>query len=140
MKRSAMLVLVCVIALLAAVHQAHAWWATGHRAADLAAIRMLPDDMPAFFRRGGAAIAASAPDPDMWADKRLEALRSGERAEHYIDLELLQGRDLPRTRAEFEWLCDDLRVPSHKIGRLPYAIQEWYERLLIAFLVVMVVR
>ena len=122
-----------IVAVFTPVPQADAWWAFGHKTVDLAAVRLLPDDVPLFFRQSGETMARYAPDPDMWADRRLSALRSVERPGHYIDLELLQGKPLPQTRTEFERLCDDLKVPSHHIGWLPYTIQEWYERLLIAF-------
>jgi hypothetical protein len=56
-----------------------------------------------------------------------------EAPEHYIDLELLQGRTLPATRHQFLKLCAELKHDPKNVGYLPYAIAEWTERLSIAF-------
>lgn len=73
-----------------------AWWAEGHSILDRAAILALPKDMPEFFRKGGATISSYSMDPDLWRNRKLPALRRTERPEHYLDLELLKGSELPR--------------------------------------------
>lgn len=112
---------------------ASAWWAAAHNIIDEATVLALPEDMPEFFRKGGATISSYSMDPDVWKNRKLPALRAAEHPEHYLDLELLKGKELPRTRAEFHALCRELKVAPDKMGTLPYAIQEWYERLVLAF-------
>jgi len=69
-----------------------AWWPAGHNCICRAAVRILPDDMPAFFRKSGADIASYASDPDLWKNRSLPALTAAERANHYLDMELLRRR------------------------------------------------
>jgi len=109
------------------------WWLSGHVAASEAALELLPGDMPGFFRKSAAAIKSYAADPDLWTDARLPVLRAAERPEHFIDLELLKGYRPPATRAEFVALCGRLGASPDRVGALPYAIDEWYQKLIVAF-------
>jgi len=128
--RKALLVILCLV-VPAAV--AFGWWARGHENIAETAVRLLPKDMPEFFRAGCDAIRLSSTDPDWWANKATPELRDAEAPNHFIDLELLQGRELPRTRHEFIALCRELNVEPGKVGYLPYAANEWYQRLVLAF-------
>lgn len=110
-----------------------AWWAPGHRILDALAFRLLAADVPAFFKEGRETIGFYAAEPDMWTEFKPSALRDAERAEHFCDLELLREEALPAARADFYFLCSRLHVSTDRVGRLPYAISEWYERLMIAF-------
>ncbi len=110
-----------------------AWWPQGHSIIGEAAVGALPAQMPAFFRRGGAAIGHYAQDPDVHKNRDTPLVSDREGPEHYIDLEFLQGRALPPTRHEYLQLCAELKLNAKDVGYLPYAIGEWTERLAIAF-------
>jgi hypothetical protein len=112
---------------------AHAWWPDGHSTLSKAAVQALPKEMPAFFRSGTGMIAHATQDPDVSKNRDAPFVSDREAPEHYIDLELLQGRALPPTRHEFLKLCAELKLEPKNVGYLPYAIAEWTERLSIAF-------
>jgi len=61
-------------------------------------------------------------------------LRDAERANHFIDLEVFAGKELPPTRGEYSRLCWSLKTDADRVGALPYALQEAHERLLLAFI------
>ena len=65
--------------------------------------------------------------------RAVPALRSAENPNHFINLEALQGKELPKTRQQYVKLCWDVNSDADKIGCLPYAIQEEYEKLVMAF-------
>lgn len=129
--RSASLGALLVAAVLSPF--ASGWWAAGHTCIVRAAVSSLPADMPGFFRQGADHIAFYSMEPDLWAGRDVPALRSSERPNHYLDLELLEGRELPPTRQEFHALCRELKLEPETVGTLPYAIREWYDRLVLAF-------
>jgi hypothetical protein len=130
MKRHAPYMLLTAI-LLAVVSLA--WWWPGHRAAAVAAVSILPVDMPEFFRKGADTVGFHTHLPDMWTEFKELDLRNAERPEHFIDQELLKGRPIPRTRAEFFHLCRNIGDTPDWIGCLPYALMEWTDRLTVAF-------
>ena len=109
------------------------WWSGGHAILTRAAVKASSDEMPAFFRSGGAMIAHCAYDPDISKNRGAPIVRSAEHSEHYIDLELLRGRPLPKNRYEFIQLCADLDIRPEEVGLVPYAVAEWTERLAVAF-------
>ena len=123
---------VCVI-LLVAGSSAWGWWSGGHGILTEAAVKALPDDVPAFFRSGERMIAHCSYDPDISKNRGTPHVRGAEHPEHYLDLELLQGRPLPKSRYEFTQLCTELGVKPEKVGFVPYAVAEWTERLAVAF-------
>jgi len=126
----------CCVAVSAFVFMcacASAWWSEGHELIDRAAMQVLPRDMPAFFIEGEATIISYSAEPDLWSLRSFEALRSAERSDHFLDLELLRGRPLPATRKEYFDLCRRMQLNPYMVGALPYAIQEHYERLVLAF-------
>lgn len=128
--KSAILCLLGVIFL--AGPAAFAWWAKGHENVAHVAVIVLPADMPEFFRNGPAAIMSSSTDPDWWSDRATPELRTAQARDHFIDLELLKGRQMPSTRGEFFALCKELHVEPSMVGFVPYAAHEWYERLVLA--------
>lgn len=130
MKRHAPYVILTAV-LLAAVSLA--WWWPGHRTAAVAAVSILPVDMPEFFRKGADTVGFHTHLPDMWTEFKELDLRNAERPEHFIDQELLRGRPIPRTRGEFFHLCRKLNDAPDWIGCLPYALMEWTDRLTVAF-------
>ena len=130
MKRS---VVGVVLGILLLPSVSLAWWGGGHDLITLAAVRATPEDVPAFFREGERAVAHMVYDPDMMKNRGVPLLRGAEHGEHYLDLELLKGRALPRTRYAFIKLCYELGVKPEQVGTLAYAVSEWTERLTVAF-------
>lgn len=129
-----MLGIVGVLGVVAFSGVAPAWWIKGHESITEAAASQLPEDVPAFFRNGGKALAHFAGDPDRWKNRDCKALRASIEADHYLDLEDLEGEEFPRESRYkgVEWLAARKKEPS-KVGMLPYAVQEGYERLACAF-------
>ncbi len=129
--RYALLKAVALTALLAAT--SHAWWENGHGILTRAAVAVLPDEIPEFFRAAGAQVSHMSMDPDVSKNKRAPAARESEYPEHYIDIELLKGRDVPASRFALVKLCCELGLAPEKVGFLPYAAAEWTDRLAVAF-------
>ncbi len=112
---------------------AHAWFPQGHSIIASAAVQSLPEEVPAWFRAGKAAIAHSAQDPDVQKNRALPFMSEAEAPKHYMDFELLQGRPLPASHQEFLLLCTELKIDPSDIGEVPYAIAEETERLTLIF-------
>jgi hypothetical protein len=110
-----------------------AWWVNGHASIAEAAASSLPAEMPAFFRAGGKQLGHLAGDPDRWKNPSCKFLRAAEAPDHYIDLEDYQGKDLPPDRYQAIVLLQKLKRRPERVGMLPYAIMENYERLSCAF-------
>lgn len=120
-----------LVGLSAAV--APAWWVEGHGTIAEAAALQLPEEMPAFFRGAGKQLAHLAGDPDRWKNPSNRNLRPTEGPDHYLDLEDLEGNELPPTRFEAFVLFARLNKKPDKVGLLPYALMEHYDRLSCAF-------
>jgi hypothetical protein len=112
---------------------ARAWWVKGHETITEAAAVGLPDEVPAFFRAAGRSLAHFAGDPDRWKNREARTLRLAVSPEHFIDLEDLEGNDPPPDRFQALALMHKLQKAPDKVGLLPYAIIEGYERLAVAF-------
>lgn len=110
------------------------WWVIGHATITEAAASRLPDELPAFFRSGGKHLGYFAGDPDRWKNRETPTLRACEEGNHFLDLEDLDGKELPKaSRFLGMKVITDLKKEPNKVGTLPYAIQEGYERLASAF-------
>ena len=118
-----------------------AWLTGGHRLITLDAVATLPETFPAFFRDGASAVSEASVDPDLHRPRALPQLRDGETPEHYLDLELLEGRTIPPVRSEhlrlIAWLAAEpgggrVRGVS-SVGTLPYSVTEGLQRLTVAF-------
>ncbi len=128
------LAVLSAVILLMLTHRAGAWHDEGHYyAAVAAAAKAMPDDVPAFFREGSATIGHNALDPDVFKSRALPQLNHCEFPEHFIDLEMLQGRELPKLRYEYLAMCYEMGVDPSRAGTLPYSIAEWTQRLTMAF-------
>jgi hypothetical protein len=130
------LIPVAALALAAAALLApftRAWWVKGHESIAEAAVAGLPDDVPAFFRAGGKALAHYAGDPDRWKNPAARHLRAAESPDHFLDLEDYQGKELPSDRWQAAELLLSLKQKPERTGMLPYAIMENYDRLSCAF-------
>ena len=110
-----------------------AWWVQGHATIAEAASARLPDDVPAFFRAGGKHLGHFSGDPDRWKNPQATYLRAAEYADHFLDLEYLEGHALPEDRYKAARLIVKLNRLPERVGMLPYAIMEHYERLACAF-------
>jgi hypothetical protein len=116
---------------------ADAWFAQGHDLLTRRAVEALPAEgpgaLPAWFRESAEQVGMQSRMPDAQRERSLGILRGAEHAEHFIDLELLQNRDLPATRPEYVAMLQELGEDPHVVGFAPYAVQEWTGRLTLAF-------
>lgn len=122
-----------ILAALALAQPAAAWWGDTHGLLTRAAVLTLPEEVPAFFRAGAETAAHISFDPDVAKNRRAPHLRHGEHPEHFTDIELLQGKQLPGKRYDFIALCHTLGVRPEEVGFAPYAVTEYVERLAVAF-------
>src|SRR6476619_346307 len=113
-------VLALVVAGLAAVQLAQGWWVIGHGTITEAAASALPDEMPAFFRAAGKSLNHLAGDPDRWKNRDATFLRSTEAPNHFLDIEDLEGNEIPRDRFVALALLHKLNRPPDKTGFLPW--------------------
>jgi hypothetical protein len=121
------------LAILVAVGSSPAWWVKGHGSIAEAAAAKLPESMPAFFRAAGPQLAHLAGEPDRWKNPSAKFLRAAEAPDHFIDLEDLEGKELPPDRYKAAALVARLKHRPERTGMLPYAIMENYDRLSCAF-------
>lgn len=122
-----------LVALAATANPAHAWWVKGHESIAAAAAAQLPADMPAFFRAAGKHLAHLSGDPDRWKNREAAFLRAAEAPEHFLDYEDLDGKELPADRYKAAVLIARSRKRPERVGMLPYALMENYDRLTCAF-------
>ncbi len=130
--RTRILLAACV-AWLVCLGDAHAWWVKGHQAIAEAAAARIPDDMPAFFRKAGKSLGHLSGDPDRWKNPDTKHLKAAESPDHYIDLEDLEGKELPEDRYKAAAMIARMKHRPERTGMLPYALMEHYERLSVAF-------
>jgi hypothetical protein len=118
------------------------WGVEGHSAINRVACEKLPPDMPAFFRDAADQLAYIAPEPDRWRQLSELALKRSQEPDHYINLEAIQGMELPPDRYSFyrELYIRRAETPGHpddllpeRVGLQPYITIEDYERLVVAF-------
>ena len=135
MKKSSVYLIVALLAGGLVVGLAPAWWVKGHESITAAAAARMPDDMPAFFRNGGKHLAHFAGDPDRWKNREVNFLRRAEEGNHFVDLEDLDGKPLPATHRfdAMKLMYTELKKEPNKVGQLPYAIMEHYEKLVVGF-------
>jgi len=125
--------LVAAVSIFVGTRSAHAWHDEGHYYIAVAATKNLPEDVPAFFREGSATVGHGALDPDVFKNRALAQINHCEAPEHFFDIEMLEGREIPPLRYDFLKLCQQMRLDPTKVGTLPYSITEWEQRLTIAF-------
>jgi hypothetical protein len=124
-----------LVVALALAGFAGGWWSGGHETIAEAAASRLPDEVPAFFRKGGRELAHFACDPDRWKNREMNFLRRAEEGNHYLDAEDLDGKTLPGTNRfdAMKMMYTELKKDPNKVGMLPYAIMEEYEKLVVGF-------
>jgi len=122
-----------IAAVITATQTASAWHDEGHYYAAVAAVKTMPEDVPAFFREGFSAVGHNALDPDVFKNRGLPQLNHSESPEHFLDVEMLEGRELPPLRYDYLKMCYQMGVDPTRAGTLPYSISEWTQRLTMAF-------
>ncbi|QHN04609.1 nuclease [Granulicella sp. WH15] len=119
---------------------AFAWGHYGHEMINRLAAEKLPADVPAFLRSPAAldAMEFYSPEPDRWRSLAEPDLSAVVAPDHFIDMEWsdLVGNPLPRRRYDFiralayaQKSHPDMALSPEKVGLLPYAIDEGYEKL-----------
>lgn len=112
------------------------WGDEGHRYINIVAVGKLPADMPAFFNNAAKRIAFLGPEPDRWRDSNelYSALRVANNSDHYLDIDNPENfRALPNDRYAYaEWMRAR-GLNADKIGFLPYAALEAFQRVSVSF-------
>ena len=116
-----LLILLVIGASLA--NLARAWWVNGHATLVEAAAFALPDDMPEFFRKAGKALGHFVGDPDRWKNPSAKFLRAGTSADHFLDLEDVEGKDLPSDRYQAIELLQSIKKRPEK--SVCFLMQSW---------------
>lgn len=131
---------VAAVAVLAApAAQVSAWGSTGHRLIGMAAMRALPEELPAFLRTPGAVadIGELAREPDRWKGAGQPHDRERDTA-HFVDMDDA-GRvmnasgpaidALPRLKSEYDAALIAAGTSVNDAGYLPYAIMDGWQQL-----------
>ncbi len=138
MKRLA-IALVAVAALSAPAADVTAWGHTGHRLVGVAAMRALPDDLPAFLKTPSAIadVGEYSREPDRWKGAGQPHDRERDTA-HFVDL-LADGHvmvpagphidSLPNLKWEYDAALVAAGSDVNKAGYLPYAIMDAWQNL-----------
>ncbi len=134
----------CLLAALAVIppSSAFGWGNDGHMLVNRTAARNVPASMPPFLQRASARLAYLGPEPDRWRSTSEYSLKNSQEPDHYIDLERVEGMQLPEGRYEFYQKLAEKRasagaqaeefLPEH-VGLQPYITAEVYGRLKVAF-------
>jgi len=138
MKRIA-LAAVAMLLVAAPAVQVAAWGSTGHRLIGVAAVRALPDDLPAFLRTSGAAaeVGELSREPDRWKGAGQPHDRERDTA-HFVDLtddgHVLEAQGLsidalPELKSEYDAQLQAAGIKVNDAGYLPYAIMDAWQQL-----------
>ena len=129
----------CAVTAIAAPNVVSAWGSTGHRLVGVAAMRGLPDEVPAFLRDPSAvsAVGELAREPDRWKGAGQPHDRERDTA-HFIDM-LDDGRvmgptgpsidALPNLKSEYDAALIAAGYNVNDAGYLPYAIWDMMQNL-----------
>ncbi|MDP2117541.1 MAG: S1/P1 Nuclease [Brevundimonas sp.] len=133
---------IAALALVAAggiAMQASAWGNTGHRLIGVAAMRALPEELPAFLRTPAAAaeVGELSREPDRTKGGGQPHGRERDTA-HFVDM-IEDGRimteqgmsidALPRLKSEYDAALLAAGIKVDDAGYLPYAIMDGYQQL-----------
>ena len=130
---------VCAVALAIVPAGVSAWGNTGHRLIGMAAMRALPDELPAFLRTPGAAaeVGELSREPDRTKGAGQPHDRERDTA-HFVDM-IDDGRimteqgmsidALPRLKSEYDAALLAAGIDVDDAGYLPYAIMDGYQQL-----------
>lgn len=137
MKR--ILITAAVLSLAVVPAAVSAWGNTGHRLIGVAAVRALPDELPAFLRTPGAAaeIGELSREPDRTKGGGQPHDRERDTA-HFIDMDdsarVMDARGmsidaLPTLKSEYDAALIAAGLEVNDAGYLPYAIMDGYQQL-----------
>jgi len=127
------------VAVIAAPAVVSAWGNTGHRLIGVAAVRALPEEMPAFLRTPAAAaeVGELSREPDRTKGAGQPHDRERDTA-HFVDM-IEDGRimteagmsidALPRLKSEYDAALLAAGIKVDDAGYLPYAIMDGYQQL-----------
>ena len=127
------------VAALGAPAVVSAWGNTGHRLIGVAAVRALPEEMPAFLRTPAAAaeVGELSREPDRTKGGGQPHDRERDTA-HFVDM-IEDGRimteqgmsidALPRLKSEYDGALLAAGIKVDDAGWLPYAIMDGYQQL-----------
>lgn len=106
------------------------WGYQGHEMATRAALGILPDALPAFFRDAGDQLVFLSPEPDRWRIADFPEMDRAGDYDHYVDLENLPdgALDAPDRFAYLRSLYD-AGVTARESGFLLFRIVELHQRL-----------
>ncbi|HEY0927533.1 S1/P1 Nuclease [Brevundimonas sp.] len=130
---------VCALAAVSVPAVVQAWGNTGHRLIGIAAMRGLPEEMPAFLRTPGAAadVGELAREPDRWKGGGQPHDRERDTA-HFVDMDdngfVMSAAGpsidaLPRLKSEYDAALTRAGLDVNDAGYLPYAIWDAYQNL-----------
>ncbi len=118
------------------------WGNDGHMLVNRTAARKIPANMPLFLKRASARLVYLGPEPDRWRSTSEYSLKNAQEPDHFVDLERVEGMELPEGRYEFYRKLAEKRaaagaqaddfLPEH-VGSQPYITAEVYGRLKVAF-------
>ena len=137
MKR--ILITAAVLSLAVVPAAVSAWGNTGHRLIGVAAVRALPDELPAFLRTPGAAaeVGELSREPDRTKGGGQPHDRERDTA-HFIDMDdsarVMDARGmsidaLPTLKSEYDAALIAAGLEVNDAGYLPYAIMDGYQQL-----------
>ncbi len=127
--------LVLGIVALSSTSLLRAWDSHGHQVVTLEAVELLAGELPEFLQEDRNQLAWDSIEPDLMRNDALPHLRDREAPDHYLNVELLRGGELPETRADFLRSIDRPGTDTgvEQVGALPFAIVEATQRLTLAF-------
>lgn len=139
MKRALAAAVLAALALAAMPVAVSAWGSTGHRLVGVAAMRALPDDLPAFLRTPGAVadVGELAREPDRWKGGGQPHDRERDTA-HFVDLDdsghVISAAGpaidaLPRLKSDYDAALLAAGLDVDDAGYLPYAIMDGWQQL-----------
>jgi len=139
MKRISLAAAIALVAVAGAAVQVSAWGSTGHRTVGVAAVRALPDDLPAFMRTPGAIadVGEFAREPDRWKGGGQPHDRERDTA-HFVDLTddghvlspaAMTLDQLPELKSQYDAQLQAAGVDVNDAGYLPYAIMDGWQQL-----------
>jgi len=129
------LVALLVVSGLGSPVTVSAWGLDVHRWITQRAIEGLPPELKPFFLARSAFVVEHAVDPDLWRVVGLKGERGDEDPNHFLDID---GLDVPRPftgvpRGWDEYVAKYGLDRANKMGRLPWRVEEIYNRLVTTF-------
>jgi hypothetical protein len=122
-----------VLIILAVQELSLGWYDIAHRRIASEAAQRLDKKLPAFFVEGKEVIAHFSLDPDYFCEMQTKLLRDGELPNHFISMEVFEGRPIPQNLYKYYQFCQDKKLNPATVGMLPYALAEGTQRLTLAF-------